>query len=498
MTTQNVENSRLFRELPQPVGKLVCSFVPFETLVTLPSLSKAFQTRHQEWMQQEWMKLLSSLEKLPFLTPPESVAEVTQNDIERLIEDLEDAAVYRADDRHQITRLFIVGISSNDMPPNERAPFARLIKKVIENIGDEVGCQAGVEAFMLREKLVKRAVSVHQERGISFKALFEQQKALLCRTPSGCGIFRREQDAFLHNRQNRLGPFALGRFEEMERLIPQIDKEADETLKSVWWTSRQGVFDVLKAEGVSFERSPIDGRGVRRYLSSAPKEVLEKPRSFDLHYLHLTHLPVEVAQFTSLTSLNLHTNQLQDLPDALAELKNLKNLNLSGNQFTHVPKVLMQMPGLLECGGRIDLTANPIRVLPEEVYDHFFTLPHWLGKTFGHHFWMGQDQDFFYGWAAGGFCFQRDKLEEIPFALWLRETILLPNWLWLHYNSYVHWWDWDRYKIVSTAVIALLHLVALPFWLINRFLSFAVVPIVTKVRELLGYGRMIRIKGEGA
>jgi hypothetical protein len=30
-------------------------------------------------------------------------------------------------------------------------------------------------------------------------------------------------------------------------------------------------------------------------------------------------------------------------------------------------------------------------------------------------------------------------------------------------------------------------------WPINRFLSLAVVPIATKIRELFGWGRMIRI-----
>jgi hypothetical protein len=44
---------------------------------------------------------------------------------------------------------------------------------------------------------------------------------------------------------------------------------------------------------------------------------------------------------------------------------------------------------------------------------------------------------------------------------------------------------------VICVVIALL---TAPFlWLLNEFLSLVVVPIVTKARELMGYGRMIKL-----
>ena len=88
----------------------------------------------------------------------------------------------------------------------------------------------------------------------------------------------------------------------------------------------------------------------------------------DLRGLALTELPGELAQLTTLRSLDLGHNQLTELPGNLRRLSNLEVLDLWLNRFTEVPDVVASLRRLqvlsLRCN-RIPRLSPVIRKLKQ-------------------------------------------------------------------------------------------------------------------------------------
>ncbi len=138
------------------------------------------------------------------------------------------------------------------------------------------------------------------------------------------------------------------------------------------------------------------------------------------------------------------------------------------------------------------------------MYDHCFSVENWLGQRFcdsnwaclemGYLFSLFNVQEYHYG--NNNILLSKKQLKEIPFALWLREKLVIPNLGNLFGRDVEHDLNWMpdclKWTVVLTCMVITL-ILALPLWLLNQFLSLAIVPVVTKVRELLGWGRMIRL-----
>src|SRR4051794_15338555 len=60
----------------------------------------------------------------------------------------------------------------------------------------------------------------------------------------------------------------------------------------------------------------------------------------------LTHLPEELFEVESLTSLDLGHNLLTSIPDSISRLRNLYKLDLGSNKFNSFPNSILQLQNL--------------------------------------------------------------------------------------------------------------------------------------------------------
>ncbi len=84
------------------------------------------------------------------------------------------------------------------------------------------------------------------------------------------------------------------------------------------------------------------------HLSTLPPEIgnLTTLRSLYLHENKLHTLPPEIAQLTSLTSLFLDFNELNTLPPEIGRLARLERLTLANNALTKLPESLVDLRSL--------------------------------------------------------------------------------------------------------------------------------------------------------
>lgn len=317
------------------------------------------------------------------------------------------------------------------------------------------------------------------------KRLHEGQKEEAIETQKG-------REAFLMTEIVWQRYFGAERFEAAEAVVRDVRQELNTNLKSLWFWLKNPLH---------YAGPPLNhAREIHAWMSDPAHEAdLDRIEVLALQACDLTVLSPELAHCRNLKDLKLRLNTIRDFP-ALKELKQLESIDLRYNQLEYVPEELLDL-SRLNVGG-VHLDDNPLKVLPEKLYDQFYTWLYWLstdpmdGKPYNSclNDWFGEE---------GFLQFSTSQLEEIPFSMWLRNRLYIPN-LGEHFFEFVdsllgnmHRNDWDFAWFASTiaSVILLLTTFALwlPCYLINRLLALAAVPVITKIRELLGYGRMIRI-----
>lgn len=366
---------------------------------------------------------------------------------------------------------------------------------------------------MRESAVLKNKVWPIREDGFTplyLQTLWQQQKELACRTCRGFDAFR------LVQREER-GSYALRRFEKVEPIIASVDKEQEVNLTKIWLGSRfPGADTYARGIGQSLPgllgpRAPQTVEQIRAWLNDpAHQPLLDTITHLSLCDLGITALPFELVKCRRLERLLIHSNYIRELPAWVDQFTELKALDLDSNRFDQIPPALLRMPQLLQgvggTGGYLTLPNN-CKVLTEEVYDFCFTWEHWLGRPFDYpaiypdqRWWIkyaylfgDKPENRVYG--EGYIRIEKYDLQEIPFALWLREELRLDNYV-INIIDKFAWrpsdscYDQTLYTLILVSVIFF----GILIWPINRFLSLAVVPIVTKIRELLGWGRMIRIK----
>ena len=375
---------------------------------------------------------------------------------------------------------------------------------------------------MRESAVLKNRVWPIREDGFTplyLQTLWQQQKELAYRTCGGFNAFRFE--AFCLMQREERGSYAVRRFEKVEPIIASVDKEQEVNLTKIWFGSRlpgantnaRGIGEILP--GLLGPLAPQTVEDIRAWMNDpAHQPLLDQIAELHIPDLGLSALPFELIKCRRVERLLIHSNYIRELPAWVDQFTKLKTLDLDHNRFDQIPPVLLRMPqlfqGVITTGVFLTLPNN-CKVLTEEVYDFCFTWEHWLGRPFDYpaiypnqKWWIQYGYLFGYkpenrAYGEGYIRIEKYDLQEIPFALWLREELRVDNYV----ANILQKLDWRPSDSCFDQMLIALAWGSVIFfgiliWPINRFLSFAIVPIVTKIRELLGYGRMIRIKGEGA
>jgi hypothetical protein len=175
--------------------------------------------------------------------------------------------------------------------------------------------------------------------------------------------------------------------------------------------------------------------------------------------------PAEMLLLTELTTL--YFGRLEEVPRWLTHFTSLQDL-----AFSECPE---------------------IRTLPDEVFRHVISQGWWV------HLENAGSQIFeIYKRNITSFEINPRQLTDIPFALWFYETFSLPYTNLSFMNAFLDWLKDEALCCVAFSVVSLTLLVALvlnfPLLLINLFLLKVVEPIVTCIRDLLGYSRMVHVR----
>ncbi|HVX01478.1 MAG TPA: leucine-rich repeat domain-containing protein [Candidatus Babeliaceae bacterium] len=177
------------------------------------------------------------------------------------------------------------------------------------------------------------------------------------------------------------------------QLHPQISHIKDIFSKLVAFNiaaktlNQQGITDLSKAHLSDLQALDLSGKQLKdlhkdcaqllqiigfsfaiRGIAYQEKAVVELEKEVTLKTLnlsnnHLTIIPNDFFELTSLEELDLSKNCLTTISNKIAQLKNLKNLNISYNQINQIPRKIAHLIHLRA----LNLENNDCTDLPDEI-----------------------------------------------------------------------------------------------------------------------------------
>ena len=305
-------------------------------------------------------------------------------------------------------------------------------------------------------------------------------------------------------------------------VFEQQQEQQDVRLSRVWPTVRQPINAGPPADTLS-------AASIRDWMNNPANEAQLSP----VHRLQVVHgpgqIPPEMGRLSGLRELTwiFHEwnfgGQRYHLPDEFANLQQLESLCFVGSRFVELPDVLTRLPAL----GTLTFQdqREPITRLP----DAFERQLHsgWQNLRTLLHYEAYRAQRFldFFGLPTSDFIRRANlndpyfgldyaQFTEIPFRVWFRETIGLPNIPFAIFllmlegitklRDFIHravgvqgehmWID----QVLPITLLALFGcptlFFAIPFMLVNFFLNLVVEPAITAVRDYFGYSRMVHVE----
>lgn len=362
--------------------------------------------------------------------------------------------------------------------------------------------------FIVAESLAER----FKTAGSSFSALHASQK-------NSVEFSQPQRERF-----SQLEPrtFAAERFRKAEEIVLDAEFEREISLSQLW----------SQVRGIVNAGPPVSAPAadIRAWISDEQnRAALGNVTSLGLR--EMGSCPPEIGELHALHTLTFQQGTLSTLPSELENLTQLKLLQLHDQQFREIPEVISRLPDLWF----FYLSQNPeFRTLPEELippcFDHGMltgraiadaaiftrTLIPIIGGPLLPPDRYEQLRDLYYFGA-------RDQLTDVPFRLWFRDRFNIPNVpLMLAAPLYLAS-RWERQEIQpwinhlqaispflsiplemleclliqlpSLAICLALILLSLPIFLANGIiLQLIIEPLVTEIRDALGYGRMIHLR----
>lgn len=334
--------------------------------------------------------------------------------------------------------------------------------------------------------LAKQIAAIKDPVPLCFKKLLKQLHEVFLTSTA--------YDAFVATQPAFKGSYSRARFERGAALLVEDAQEQDRNLERAW----RGRFACGMAWALMLNPNapgvPQTANEIRTYLDAhADEAAILFVSSLDLRGMELTGIPPEVEKFPMIFQLSCHHNRIHNVPQEILNLRHLQYLSLDSNRFDRVPEVCLRYKG------STSFSDNPISVYSEEMYDQKFSWQNWLGRPFNDY---NDAACCGFAYLFGAFRFAQGhviglpSLKEIPFALWLRNKLVISSPMMHLGNNPEQDLKWlpDFIKWTFLFACAGIAMLISPFlWVLNQFLSLVVVPIATKVRELLGYGRMIKL-----
>ncbi len=192
-------------------------------------------------------------------------------------------------------------------------------------------------------------------------------------------------------------------------------------------------------------------------LYSLPAELWRCRNLRSLHVagtrkIYLSELPPEMENLTRLTELDLAGNRFQEIPNIIGRLQNLQHLNLRDTQIRELPPFLANLRHL----SYLDVRDNRIRTLPDAIYQHVDA----NSRT-----------------DRYGLLIDQENLTHLPFGFSFQEQcrITLPK------------LDWGGFECILYALLSV------PVFIYNHILIKVVEAVITLIRDILCYDRMIEV-----
>ncbi len=290
---------------------------------------------------------------------------------------------------------------------------------------------------------------------------------------------------------SHLGFVRFARVEETF-FLPEITAIVDSALRTLW-------SEIKTSHPAMGPAAYAPAAEIRGWINDSENEAaLALVDTIDTS-MHLPMVPPEIGRLTGLRNLYLGViGPKSVLPDEMRQLHNLQKLRLTGN-FGEISPLIDVLPPTLESLWMYDPS---IHLLPDAAFRRFASFGISLDSVILPNPSSIRMHTEIYRTLGIGL----QRLTDIPFGLWFIEKVELPYIHLLHLSgvSYlILQFDTRGIEfifrlglgILLGIPVGLLHLLlSASIHMINLFLFYVIEPIVTLVRDLLGYSRMVHVR----